>query len=96
MCAYLPSEPRYSLQRTQEYGVARVTSEHGVEYFVKSDEFDEMYPVGSSGRVDFERDVVRSYKIVLGQHCHRELQRRRWVRDFATPHCDKLRSIQVA
>lgn len=95
--AYLPfSEPQYSLQKTYTYQIPRVTEKHGVDYFVKSDEFDHKYPQGSPARDNLENSVLRDYRGILTRYCHMELQRRQWVRNYPTPHCDKLRSLGVA
>ncbi|KAL8167187.1 hypothetical protein V2J09_008686 [Rumex salicifolius] len=97
LLAYLPfSEPEYSLQKTYSYQIPRTTEKYGVEFFVKSVDFDNKYPVGSESRAKFEGSVVRDYKNVLGQYCHIELQRRQWSRNMPTPHCDKLDSFGLA
>lgn len=90
------SDPQYSLQKTYTYQIPKVTRKHGVEYFVKAEDFDQKFPQGSSARDDLECNVFRDYKSGLGRLCHMELQRRSWVRTYPTPHCDKLRSIGVS
>lgn len=95
--AALPlSESHYSLQRTHTYKIPKVTEKHGVEYYVKLLEFDDKYPPGSPSRNKIENEVFRDYRGVLSRYCHLEMQRRQWVRDYPTPHCDKLRSFVVA
>ncbi|KAH9622350.1 hypothetical protein KSS87_007025 [Heliosperma pusillum] len=97
LLAYLPfSEPEYSLQRNYSYQFPRVTEKYGVEYFVKSSDFDRNYPIGSAARDNIEGNVVQEYKNLLGRYCHIELQRRQWSRNIPTPHCDKLQSFGVA
>ncbi|KAJ8539803.1 hypothetical protein K7X08_014055 [Anisodus acutangulus] len=55
LLAYLPfSEPEYSLQKNYQYQFRKITEEHGVEYFVKSSEFDQKYPLGSPDRDNIE------------------------------------------
>ncbi|CAA0817503.1 Chaperone protein dnaJ 49 [Striga hermonthica] len=94
LLAYLPfSDPEYSLQKNYSYQFKKATSEHGVEFFVKSAEFDRNYPVGSPGRNEIENSVLKDYKHMLGRYCHMEMQRRHWNRHFPTPHCDKLESF---
>lgn len=94
LLAYLPfSEPEYSLQRNYSYQFPRVTDKYGVEFFVKSPDFDRSYPIGSAGRENIEEHVIQDYKNLLGRYCHIELQRRQWSRNLPTPHCDKLQSF---
>ncbi|CAI9118829.1 OLC1v1020456C1 [Oldenlandia corymbosa var. corymbosa] len=97
LLAYLPfSEPEYSLQKNYTYQFKRTTEKHGIEYYVKSSEFDVNYPVGSMGRENIEVNVIRDYKNMLGRYCHIELQRRQWSRNYPTPHCDRLQEFGVA
>lgn len=97
LLAYLPfSEPEYSLQRNYSYQIPRVTERYGVEFFVKSPDFDRSYPIGSAARENIEENVIQEYKNLLGRYCHIELQRRQWSRNLPTPHCDKLQSFGVA
>ena len=97
MLAYLPfSEPEYSLQKNYTYQFRKETEKHGVEYFVRSSEFDHKYPMGSPGRENIEVSVIRDYKNMLGRYCHIELQRRQWNRNYPTPHCDRLQEFGVA
>lgn len=97
LLAYIPfSEPEYSLQKGYSYQFRKTTEKHGVEYFVKSTDFDKDYPPGSTVRNKMEDRVLRDYKNVIGRYCHIELQRRQWNRNYPTPHCDRLRSFTVA
>ncbi|KAH0704945.1 hypothetical protein KY290_009660 [Solanum tuberosum] len=97
LLAYLPfSEPEYSLQKNYQYQFRKMTEEHGVEYFVKSHEFDQKYPLGSPDRDNIEDHVIRDYKNMLGRYCNIELQRRQWNRKYPTPHCDRLQTFGVA
>ncbi|XP_059648041.1 chaperone protein dnaJ 49 [Cornus florida] len=97
LLAYLPfSEPDYSLQKNYSYQFPKTTEKHGVEFFVKSQEFDQNFPLGSPARVNIESNVIRDYKNMLGRYCHMELQRRQWSRNLPTPHCDKLHNFGVA
>ncbi|XP_057547293.1 chaperone protein dnaJ 49-like [Amaranthus tricolor] len=97
LLAYLPfSEPEYSLQRNYSYQFPRVTEEYGVEFYVKSPDFDRSYPIGSAARENLEENVIQDYKNLLGRYCHVELQRRQWSRNLPTPYCDKLQSFGVA
>ncbi|GAA0186392.1 hypothetical protein LIER_33680 [Lithospermum erythrorhizon] len=95
--AYLPfSEPEYSLQKNYSYQFRRMTDKHGVEFFVKSPEFDQKYPIGTPARNNIENNVIKDYKSLLGRYCHVELQRRQWSRNLPTPHCDKLQNFGLA
>ncbi|XP_008789868.2 chaperone protein dnaJ 49 [Phoenix dactylifera] len=97
LLAFFPfPDPQFSLQKNYTYQIPKVTKKHGVEYFVKSEDFDQRFPEGSPAREDLEHNVLRDYKSVLGRLCHVELQRRTWVRTYPTPHCDKLRSLGVS
>nr|XP_009624382.1 chaperone protein dnaJ 49-like [Nicotiana tomentosiformis]XP_009624383.1 chaperone protein dnaJ 49-like [Nicotiana tomentosiformis]XP_018632929.1 chaperone protein dnaJ 49-like [Nicotiana tomentosiformis]XP_018632930.1 chaperone protein dnaJ 49-like [Nicotiana tomentosiformis]XP_033516990.1 chaperone protein dnaJ 49-like [Nicotiana tomentosiformis]XP_033516991.1 chaperone protein dnaJ 49-like [Nicotiana tomentosiformis]XP_033516992.1 chaperone protein dnaJ 49-like [Nicotiana tomentosiformi len=97
LLAYLPfSEPEYSLQKNYSYQFEKVTDKYGVEFFVKSAEFDKNYPLGSPGREKIEDRVVKDYKNMLERYCHIELQRRQWNRNYPTPHCDRLQNFGVA
>lgn len=97
LLAYLPfTEPDYSLQKNYSYQYSRTTEKHGVEFFVKSEEFDQKFPPGGFARTDIENNVIKDYKNVLGRYCHIERQRRQWSRNLPTPHCEKLQSFGVA
>lgn len=96
LLAYLPfSEPVYSLQKNYSYPIPRVTERYGVEFYVKSVDFDRSYPVGSAARINIEDNVIEEYKNLLRRYCHIELQRRQWSRNMPTPHCDKLQSLET-
>lgn len=97
LLAYLPfTEPDYSLQKNYTYQIPKVTENYGVEYFVKSSDFDHSYPAGSPNREKLEDTVEREYKNILSRYCHVELQRRQWNRNYPTPHCDKLQNLEVS
>ncbi|KAG8067888.1 hypothetical protein GUJ93_ZPchr0005g14837 [Zizania palustris] len=94
--AFIPvSQPEFSLKKTNYFAISKVTEKHGVEYFVSKQDFEQQFPRGSSSRDNLEHHVFRDYKGMLGRFCHIELQRRKWAKDYPTPHCDKLRSISV-
>ncbi|GAB2266648.1 hypothetical protein Dimus_001642 [Dionaea muscipula] len=94
LLAYLPfSEPEYSLQKNYTYQIPRVIEQYGVEFYVKSLDFDLNYPVGSAARINIEDNVIQEYKSLLRRYCHMELQRRQWSRNMPTPHCEKLQSF---
>ncbi|KAI3459267.1 hypothetical protein Pfo_015930 [Paulownia fortunei] len=96
LLAYLPfSEPEYSLQKNYSYQFKKMTEKNGVEFFVKSPEFDENHPIGSPGRHDIENNVIKDYKHLLGRYCQMEMQRRHWNRHIPTPHCDRLESFMA-
>lgn len=89
-------EPEYSLQKSYTYQLSKMTEEYGIDFFVKSPEFDEIYPVGTPARDKIENNVIKDHKSSLSRRCHVELQRRQWKRNFPTPNCDKLRDFGVA
>ncbi|XP_031485226.1 chaperone protein dnaJ 49-like [Nymphaea colorata] len=95
--AFLPySEPKYSLQKSHAYPVPKVTEKFGIEFFVKSPDFDQDLPPGSLSRANLEEQIVREYKNSLARYCHIELQRRHWRSNYPTPYCDKLQSFGEA
>ncbi|CAN6468840.1 unnamed protein product [Victoria cruziana] len=95
--AFLPySEPKYSLQQSQAYPVPKITEKFGVEFFVKSPNFDQDFPPGSLLRANIEEQIAREYRNTLVRFCHMELQRRHWRSNYPTPHCDKLQRIGEA
>ncbi|XP_077218222.1 dnaJ heat shock amino-terminal domain protein (DUF1977) [Tasmannia lanceolata] len=97
LVAYLPFfEPDFSLEKTYTYQIPKVTEKHGVEFYVKSSDFDQQFPQGSPSRANLEFNVMKEYKGVLGRYCHMELQRRHWMRNYPTPHCDKLQNLGAA
>ncbi|KAK6930166.1 protein of unknown function DUF1977, DnaJ-like [Dillenia turbinata] len=97
LVAYLPfPEPVYSLQKNYSYQFLKTTEKHGVEFFVKSSEFDQEYPLGTLARANLEDMVLKDYKNILGRYCHIELQRRQWSKNHPTPHCNKLKALGVS
>ncbi|XP_004487841.1 chaperone protein dnaJ 49 [Cicer arietinum] len=96
LLAYLPfSDPVYSLQKNQSYQIPKITEDYGVQYFVKSQAFDDTYPIGSSARETIEHNVVKDYRNMLRRYCQMEIQRRTWNRNLPVPHCDKLQNFGV-
>ncbi|KAJ9537061.1 hypothetical protein OSB04_029794 [Centaurea solstitialis] len=94
LLACLPfSEPEYALQRNYTYQFPKTTNEYGVEFYVRSSDFDHKYPPGTPARANIENVVIRDYKNMLWRYCHVEVQRRSWSRNLPTPHCDKLESL---
>ncbi|KQK06682.1 chaperone protein dnaJ 49 [Brachypodium distachyon] len=95
--AFIPvRQPEYALHKTYNFPMSKVTEKHGVEYFVSKQDFDLQFPRGSPSRDNLEEYVFRDYKTLIGRHCSVELQRRKWAKDYPTPHCDKLRNLAVA
>ncbi|ERN00376.1 hypothetical protein AMTRI_Chr05g71970 [Amborella trichopoda] len=93
---YFPSsEPPYSLNRTYGFEHKKIT-ERGVPYFVKAENFDQVYPEGSVERATLEERVQREYFSILGANCRTELQRQQWGLSYQTPHCDLLQQFEVA
>ncbi|WOL10327.1 hypothetical protein Cni_G19082 [Canna indica] len=89
-------EPQYSLQKTSFYLIHKVTEKHGVDYYVKLEDFEQRFPLGSSSRDTLEHNVFKDYSGVLRRYCHIELRRRQWVKTSPTPHCVKLRNLKVS
>ncbi|XP_027367958.1 chaperone protein dnaJ 49 [Abrus precatorius] len=96
LLAYLPfSEPDYSLQKNFSYQIPKTTEQHGVQFFVKSQAFEDNYPKGSPDREAIEDNVIKDYKNMLRRYCQVEIQRRSWNRNLPVPHCDKLQNFAV-
>ncbi|XP_038874732.1 chaperone protein dnaJ 49 [Benincasa hispida] len=97
LLAYMPfPEPDYALHKNLSYSIPVITEKHGVEFFVKSSDFDVRYPLGSPGRAEIENSVLRDYRNMVWRYCHVELQRRQWNKNLPTPHCEKLNNLGVA
>lgn len=95
LVTYLPySEPVYSLENAYPYQYRKITKDFGVQYFVKSVDFERDYPPDSAERINIERQVIRDYRGHLGRYCQMELQRRQWTGQKETPFCDKLRQFE--
>ncbi|PWA91213.1 chaperone protein dnaJ 49 [Artemisia annua] len=65
----------YSLGIDYGHQVAMKTKEHGIEFYMKSDEFDQKFPVGTRARADMEDYIYES-----SWHIQRP--------NFPTPSCD--------
>ncbi|KAK9146953.1 hypothetical protein Sjap_006856 [Stephania japonica] len=89
------SEPEYSLHSGRAYQLPRVTQNYGIEYYVKSSDFDKKFPLGSSSREIVEGHVVNEYISMLGRYCRVEIRRRQWDRNFPTPYCNRLYDLNV-
>lgn len=95
LITYLPhSQPQYSLEKSHPYQIRKITKEFGVQYFVKSPDFEKEFPPDSTERANLEFQVLRDYKGLLMRYCQVELQRRQWTGQKETPFCDKLRQFE--
>ncbi|XP_021895211.1 chaperone protein dnaJ 49-like [Carica papaya] len=93
---FLPSsEPIYSLSRSYPYEY-KITTQKGVNYYVKSAKFEQDYPPNTLDRARIEERVENDYFSVLTQNCRFELQRQQWGFIRETPHCDMLRQFKAA
>ncbi|XP_057967216.1 chaperone protein dnaJ 49-like [Malania oleifera] len=91
---FLPSsEPIYALSRKYPYEYRFVTQK-GVNYYVKTANFEQQYPPNTQERVALERRVESDYFSILAQNCQLELQRKHWGFIQETPHCDMLRQYE--
>ncbi|EEF37916.1 Protein HLJ1, putative [Ricinus communis] len=91
---FLPSsEPIYSLSRSYPYEY-RLTTQKGVNFYVRSTKFEQDYPLGTHERGTLEAKVERDYVSVLSQNCRFELQRQQWGFVRETPHCEMLQQFQ--
>ncbi|GFY80915.1 DnaJ heat shock amino-terminal domain protein [Actinidia rufa] len=92
---FLPSsEPIYELSRTYSHG-HQVTTERGVNFYVKSAKFEQDYPPESGERVALEMRVERDYVSILAQNCRVELQHLRWGLVREMPNCDALKQFEA-
>ncbi|KAM1046718.1 hypothetical protein TB2_025712 [Malus domestica] len=95
LVSFMPSsEPIYALSRSYPYEY-RVTTEKGVNFYVKSTKFEQEFPPGTSERVNLEHRVEREFFNILSQNCRLEMQRRQWGFIRETPHCDMLQKLLV-
>ncbi|KGN65317.1 chaperone protein dnaJ 49 [Cucumis sativus] len=93
---FLPSsEPIYALSRSYPYEF-QFTTQKGVNFFVKSTNFEEKYPPGSPDRIAIDRHIERDYFNILAQNCRVEMQRQQWGFIRETPYCDMLQKFQTA
>ncbi|KAE8714206.1 hypothetical protein F3Y22_tig00110198pilonHSYRG00010 [Hibiscus syriacus] len=68
LLAYLPgSEPEYSFFRNYSYQIPKTTEKHGVEFFVKSWNFDVNFLQGSAARANVEESVkgLQTYALAV-------------------------------
>lgn len=92
---FLPNkEPIYQLYRQYPYQ-NRFSTEKGVNYFVKSPNFEQEYPPDGEERVALEARVERDYVYVLSHNCENEMQRYRWGFIQETPSCDSLKQFRM-
>lgn len=89
------AEPVYSLSRSYPYQHL-VTTQKGVDYYVKSRNFDQEYPTGSNEREELELRIERDYLSVLSHNCQIERQRLQWGFVKEAPHCDALKQFRAA
>lgn len=92
---FLPSsEPVYSLSRSYSHNY-RFTSPKGVNYYVKSADFEQQYPPNSQERVSIEQHVEDDYHSHLMHNCRVEYQQLHWgYSRRETPYCDALKRFR--
>ncbi|PIN22681.1 hypothetical protein CDL12_04592 [Handroanthus impetiginosus] len=92
---FLPtSEPLYSLSRSYSHDY-RLTTQKGVNFYVKSAKFEEQYPPNSPERVAIEQRVEDDYHRVLVHNCRLEWQQLHWGYRRETPNCDALKRFEA-
>lgn len=89
------AEPVYSLSRSYPYQHL-VTTQKGVDYYVKSRNFEQEYPLGSNEREELELRVEREYLSIVTHNCQIERQRLQWGFIKEAPHCNALKQFQAA
>ncbi|KAF5186792.1 Chaperone protein dnaj [Thalictrum thalictroides] len=92
---FLPSnDPIYSLSRSYPYE-HRFSTMRGVDYFVKTEKFEQQYPPSSQERFRLEVQIDREYYGIVSQNCRLEMQRRNWGLTHETPHCELLKQFNA-
>ncbi|KAL7598761.1 hypothetical protein Lser_V15G24015 [Lactuca serriola] len=92
---FLPSnEPVYSLARQYGYDY-RLTTQKGVNFFVKSSSFERDYPMESPERIEIEERIEDEYISVLSHNCQIEKRRIHWGNKQGTPNCDALKQFHA-
>ncbi|KAJ8548432.1 hypothetical protein K7X08_032535 [Anisodus acutangulus] len=93
---FLPSsDPIYSFSRSYPYDL-RLATQRGVNYYVKSGNFEQEYPVNTPKRLALEVKVENDYFSILSHNCRLELQQLHWGYRRETPNCDTLKQFQAA
>lgn len=93
---FMPSnEPVYSLSRTYTYEHRYVTQK-GVNFFVKSRNFEQDYPMNSPERIQLEGRIEHEYLSILSHNCRLETQRLHWGYQRNTPNCDMLKQFDAS
>nr|GEY00831.1 hypothetical protein [Tanacetum cinerariifolium] len=93
---FLPSnEPVYSLSRS--YGYDHVlTTQKGINFYVKSRNFENDYPLNSQERVQLEEKIEDDYLSIITHNCRLEMQRLQWgYYQPTTPNCDRLKQFEA-
>ena len=102
---FLSAEPAYSLHKTDRYNVKRVTTDHHVPYFVKSD-----FKIATNNELNrLERQVEEDLLIELRQNCFREKSYKEaaiWrarnygderllkkAYEYETPSCNRMKEV---
>ncbi|KAL3839840.1 hypothetical protein ACJIZ3_024431 [Penstemon smallii] len=92
---FMPSsQPVYSLSRSYSYDY-RFTTQKGVNFYVKSSNFEQQYPPNSQERVAIEQQVEDDYHSVLMHNCRLEWQQLHWGYRRETPNCDALKRFEA-
>ncbi|GKC09167.1 chaperone protein DnaJ 49-like protein [Tanacetum coccineum] len=94
---FIPSsnEPVYSLSRS--YGYDHVlTTKNGINFYVKSRNFENDYPLNSQERVQLEEKIEDDYLSIITHNCRLEMQRLQWgYYQPTTPNCDRLKQFEA-
>ncbi|XP_073062574.1 chaperone protein dnaJ 49-like [Primulina eburnea] len=92
---FMPSsEPIYSLTRSYSHDY-RFSTPKGVNYYVKSSNFEQQYPPTSQERNAIERRVEDDYHGYLVHKCRAEWQHLQWGYRRDTPSCDALKRFET-
>ena len=92
---FIPSQqPVYSLSRSYPYDY-RLTTEKGVNYYVKPSNFEKEYPLNSQQRTELEQQVEGEYYRILAHNCRLEWQQLHWGYRRETPNCDALKRLEA-
>nr|XP_016471786.1 PREDICTED: chaperone protein dnaJ 49-like [Nicotiana tabacum] len=93
---FLPSsDPVYSFSKSYPYD-HRLTTQRGVNYYVKTGKFEQEYPINSPKHAALEEKVENDYYSILSHNCRLEMQQFHWGYRRETPNCDSLKQFQTA
>ncbi|XP_051127716.1 chaperone protein dnaJ 49 [Andrographis paniculata] len=88
------SEPVYSFSPSSTHN-QKLTTQKGVNFYVKSSKFEQQYPPSSQQRIAFEQQVEDDYRSILVHNCRLEWQQLHWGYRRETPNCEALKRFDA-